>query len=82
MQPKIIVNGDSYPLDEAKTLLENLEKHGIAAEYQCREGFCGACRVKKISGDIEYIQAPIAFLRDNEILPCHCKARSDINISL
>lgn len=74
------MDGFSYPLNQNKTLLENLEAHNIIVEYQCREGYCGACRVKKVSGEVKYEKQPIAFLRDDEILPCYCKATSNIVI--
>lgn len=77
---RISVDGSSYPLDKTKTVLENLEAQNIVAEFQCREGYCGACRVTKISGEVTYEQQPMAFLRKDEILPCYCKAVTDISI--
>ena len=32
--------------DNALPLLTRLEQLGIQHEYQCRSGYCGACRVK------------------------------------
>lgn len=34
-----------YP-EKAASLLEALEYHGIAVEYQCRSGYCGSCRCR------------------------------------
>ena len=65
-----------------KTLLESLEEAGIEVHYHCREGFCGACRTKLLSGEVDYTTDPLAFFDDDEILPCCCKATSDIKISI
>ena len=35
-----------FALREGETLLEGLERHGYALEYQCRKGYCGTCRVR------------------------------------
>lgn len=62
------------------TILDNLESHELNISYQCREGYCGSCCMKKVSGDIDYILEPIAFIDDDEILPCICKAVGDIEL--
>lgn len=54
----------------APTLLESLEAQSIQVPYQCRDGYCGACRCKKIAGDVTYSQEPMAWINDDEILPC------------
>lgn len=62
------------------SLLENLEKHGIFHEYQCRMGYCGACRVTLLQGKVSYPQPPLAFVAANQALLCCCKLESDIEI--
>jgi ferredoxin len=62
------------------TILEDLETHHIEMEYHCREGFCGACRCKLISGEVDYTVDPLAFIDDDEILPCVTKPLTDIKI--
>jgi ferredoxin len=64
------------------TLLESLESHNIELHSHCREGFCGTCRTKLISGEVEYIIDPLAYIDDDEILPCCCKAISNIEIKI
>ena len=32
--------------DEHPSLLAALESHNIDVEYQCREGYCGSCRLR------------------------------------
>jgi len=81
MSKTITVNGVAYPLDTEKTLLENLEAQAINQEYHCRDGHCGACRCILISGQAEYTNDPMAYLRDGEVLTCCTKAKQDIKLA-
>ena len=36
------------------SLLHCLESNKIDAAYQCREGYCGACRATLVSGEVNY----------------------------
>ncbi len=64
------------------SILQCLESQKIEVAYQCREGYCGACRATLISGSVDYSEEPLAFVRDGEILLCCCKPQGDISISL
>jgi|TARA_R110000851_G_scaffold329237_1_gene500918 ferredoxin len=64
------------------TLLDTIEENGIQIEYHCRDGYCGTCRSKLVSGEVEYVNYPLAFIGDGEILPCCCIPVSDIEIEL
>lgn len=64
------------------TLLETIEQHNIEIQYHCREGYCGACRSKLITGKVEYTTDPLAFIDDDEVLPCCCIPISDIEIKI
>lgn len=65
-----------------KTLLDSLQKRSVDVLYHCREGFCGACRCKITSGEVTYINEPLAFVRRGEILTCCSKPKTDIEIEL
>lgn len=65
-----------------KTLLNSLLTNQVDVLYHCREGFCGACRCKLKSGDVTYINEPLAFVRRGEILTCCSQPTSDIEIEL
>lgn len=67
---------------DCPSLLRCLESNKIDAAYQCREGYCGACRATLISGEVNYNEEPLAFVRDGEILLCCCKPNGDISIKL
>ncbi len=64
------------------SLLQTLEVHQLDVEYQCREGYCGSCRVKLCKGKVCYANTPLAFIQQGEILPCCCLPVGDIEIEL
>jgi ferredoxin len=80
---RIITLSDGSAFSSSKeTILEDLEENKITIEYHCREGFCGACRCKLISGEVDYTLDPLAFIDDDEILPCCTVPLSDITIEI
>ncbi|WP_367680778.1 class I ribonucleotide reductase maintenance protein YfaE [Candidatus Fukatsuia anoeciicola] len=70
-----------YPT-ESNHLLEVLKKHKIPVEYECCSGYCGVCRLILLKGKIDYLIQPLAFIQNNEILPCCCKPIGDIIINI
>ncbi len=70
-----IITIESNP---SNTLLETMEQAGLEPEYNCRDGHCGACRCTIVSGEVEYVGFAMAYLQGSEILPCICKAKSDV----
>ncbi len=68
--------------DPKDTVLESLEKQNIDIHYHCREGFCGACRSKLLEGEVDYTTDPLAFIDDDEFLPCCTKPVGDIKIKI
>lgn len=67
---------------EYSTLLQALEAHQLTVEFQCREGYCGSCRVRIQKGAVHYQQTPLAFIHPGEILTCCCLPDGDIEIDL
>ena len=65
-----------------KNLLEVFEHHDVQVEYQCREGYCGSCRTRLVSGQVDWLTKPLAFIQPDEILPCCCRAKGDIEIEM
>ena len=83
--PLITINDQTEPLEfvaPSTTLLHTLENANIDVQYQCREGFCGACRAQLKSGQVSYNQEPLAFVREGEILLCCSRPITDIKITL
>lgn len=83
-QPKISVNGKSIEFrDKKQTLLDCLEAADVEVHYHCRDGFCGACRVTLLEGDINYpLGEPLAYVGHSEILPCCCVPVTDISLDI
>lgn len=69
-------------VSNGETLLEALEQHDIQVPYQCREGYCGACRCKLVSGTVRYLQEPLAWVNSDDILPCCCIPQGDMTLEL
>lgn len=74
--------GLDIPYQQDKTILESLEAANVEVHYHCREGFCGACRTKICSGEIEYTTDPLAYIDDDEILPCCSVPKTDILLTI
>ena len=68
--------------EEHPSLLVALESHRLTVEYQCREGYCGSCRCRLVSGQVDWLTEPLAFIQPDEILPCCCRAKGDIEIEM
>lgn len=77
-----MVHTEAGPLQPigGETLLETLERHGLAPEYQCRSGYCGACRTRLLAGTVRYLTPPLAFVAPGECLPCCCQAAGPIRL--
>lgn len=65
-----------------RTILEVIEQQQPDINYQCREGYCGACRCKLITGTIQYLNEPLAFVRQGEFLPCCSIPLTNIDIEI
>jgi len=72
-------------VEENEILLEKLESEGVIIDTGCRAGNCGACMVKKISGEI--VSQNDIGLQDSEkkqgyILTCTTRLESDVELDL
>ena len=75
----IILDGKAFPINgDRLSILEVLEKNGVAAPYQCRQGFCGVCRYRIVSGKFCYKRQPLAMAQENEIFICIAQALDSI----
>ena len=72
----------NMPSTDGNTLLETLEINDIEAHYHCRDGFCGACRCKIKSGEVNYTIDPLAYIDDGEIFLCCTVPTTDIELSI
>lgn len=65
-----LADGRKALFQRSKNLLESLETQDIYPQYQCREGYCGSCRAELLAGEVHYIEEPLAWVDDQEILLC------------
>ncbi|WP_017221642.1 class I ribonucleotide reductase maintenance protein YfaE [Moritella dasanensis] len=83
MSISLATNSGNYQIsDQDSSLLDTLERTGHQIEYQCRQGYCGACRTTLTSGSVTYTTEPLAAVAPGSILPCCCKANSDITLAV
>lgn len=80
----IIVETEDYQLavQPEDNLLDALIESGHDIDYQCRSGYCGACRVKATRGQVKYDDLPLAHLNHDEILPCCCRVTEPLQLAL
>ncbi len=80
----VITNETKFYLHESETLLEGLLRIGHDINYQCKEGYCGSCRVKVLaqSEPINYPKSPLALTDDSHVLTCCCQVQGVIYLDL
>ncbi|HAT2580577.1 2Fe-2S iron-sulfur cluster binding domain-containing protein (plasmid) [Aeromonas media] len=47
-----------------------LSTQGVVVDRQCGQGFCGACKVRLVSGEVKYATNPLAYVGEGEVLTC------------
>lgn len=76
-------SGRKALLAAGQTVLEAAEEAGIAIEYACRQGYCGICKVKLLSGDVTMAVDDGLTPLDRSsrmILACQAKASADVSV--
>lgn len=77
----ITTNQRSFRLEQGESLLEGLIRTGHAIEFQCREGYCGSCRMR-VHGEFSYVRVPLAYTAPGEILACCAIPKTDIFLNI
>ena len=75
----------SFQAESDETILEAALRQGLSLPYGCRNGFCGSCRGKVLTGGVEHGAAPVEVLSNADraagfALFCCAMARSDLRI--
>ncbi len=80
----VITNKTNFYLHDSETLLEGLLRTGHDINYQCKEGYCGSCRIKVLaqSEPITYPKPPLAITDDSHILSCCCQVQGVVYLDL
>lgn len=66
----LVVNGTMVKSKVGDTVLQALESNNIQIFIGCRSGICGACRCKKVKGDVALVTEPLAFANEDELIAC------------
>ncbi len=79
----VLPSGRRYGIDAKETLLGAAIRQGVGLPYSCRDGHCGMCKTRLISGDITlkaYSEAALSSAEREQgfTLPCCALAGSDI----
>ena len=67
--------------DKYESLLELAEANGIEIESECRQGYCGTCMVKLLSGQVEMENTDgldETDIENNMILTCTAIPKTDV----
>lgn len=82
---KLQPSGVNFDADKSVTILDAALDNNINIEYSCKDGTCGSCKAKLISGEVEQgdnISLSNEDLANGFILTCCAKAKSDIEINV
>ena len=82
-QISVLPSGRNFSADSNETLLAAGIRQGIGLPYGCKDGACGSCKCKKISGTVVLGEHQAKALSAEEqaqglILTCCAKAESDL----
>jgi CDP-4-dehydro-6-deoxyglucose reductase len=80
---KLEPSGKQFPAEEGQSILDAAMHHGINLPYGCRNGGCGDCKGKIVSGQVDYGQYKVTALSDAErdqgyALFCQATPQSDL----
>ncbi|MEY3202327.1 MAG: hypothetical protein RIR70_1877 [Pseudomonadota bacterium] len=85
VQVTLLPSGHSYTTTPDETILESALAHGYTLPYGCRDGACGSCKGKLVSGEIDYGRYSPGALSETEkklgaALFCCARPLTDITI--
>lgn len=73
-------SGREFVIPADKTILEVLEDNGIYVSNACRQGLCGSCETRVLSGIPDHRDAILPHAADDEIISmtiCCSRAKSE-----
>ena len=78
-------SGRQFVAEGDETLLDAALRQGLTLPYGCKDGACGSCKGKVLSGTVDHGKAQLAALKDDDkaaglALYCCASARSDLVI--
>jgi CDP-4-dehydro-6-deoxyglucose reductase len=82
-QVSVLPSGRQFNVESNESILAAGIRQGIALPYGCKDGACGSCKCKKLSGTVAHSSHQSKALSDDEktqdfILTCSATAQSDL----
>lgn len=79
----VLPSGRKFGVAMGETVLEGAMRQSVGLAYSCRDGSCGTCKTRLVSGDVALMERSDKALTDDECgegwtLPCRAHAESDI----
>lgn len=76
------MEGKEYSAEDGVSVLDGALSSGLVFNYSCKNGQCGVCEARLISGEVEELSPQIALLEEktDKFLTCCCKPVTDIVI--
>lgn len=80
-------SGHTFLAEEGESVLDAGLKHGLSLPYGCRNGACGACKGKIVSGEVDYGDRNTSCLSDDDkaagtVLCCQAQAKGDVVVNV
>ncbi|MCT9633227.1 2Fe-2S iron-sulfur cluster-binding protein [Pseudomonas aeruginosa] len=73
-------SGKAFTVSPGQTLLQACLDHGVAIDYSCEQGVCGACMTKVVSGELQHGDVYLSAKEKDSgtlIMPCVSGCRSE-----
>ena len=79
----VLPSGRKFGVAEGETVLEAAMRQSVGLPYSCRDGSCGTCKTRLVSGEVALVEHSETALTSVEreegwTLPCRAHAESDI----
>ncbi|MCP4790889.1 MAG: 2Fe-2S iron-sulfur cluster binding domain-containing protein [Gammaproteobacteria bacterium] len=71
-----------FDYDAEFSLLDSMEENQVPANYNCRGGYCGLCKIKLTQGQVTWVQDSLVSLDADEVLACCCVPDGPISIEM
>ena len=84
-QISVTPSGHNFVAEATETILEAALRQGLTMPYGCRDGACGACKGKVLSGTVDHGKSQAHALSDAEKadgLTLYCCAKAQSNLKL
>ena len=86
MRHRVLIKPSEHQfyVESEETVLDAALRQGVNLRYGCRNGACGACKGKLLSGEVHYEEEPIALTDEDKELNLHlfCQALPDSELTI